>query len=451
MEYLFLAIGIILGGIIVWLLLRSTLTKQKSNFQQDLSTLEQTKQEEINLLDKEKSILNEKNNTFQSANEKLTENLQNERSRSEELKTRIDKAEVEFKNLKEKLDTQKSELEDIQKKFTTEFENIANKILKSNSLEFTEVNQKNINEILNPLKDKIQTFEKKVEDTYQKGIKDQTDLKAEIKKLYELNSRISEEANNLTRALKSDTKKQGNWGEFILERVLERSGLVKGQEYDTQTTTRNEQGDLIRPDVIIKLPDNKHIIIDSKVSLVAYEAFVNTDDPDEKNTMLKQHVDSIKNHVKGLSEKNYQNATLFDTPDFVLLFMPMESAFSVAIQHDTDLFNFAWEKKIVIVCPTTLLATLRTIASIWKHEKQTQNALEIAREGGALHDKFVGFLKDLESIGLQINRVSKTYDDAHKKLSSGTGSLIRRVKKLKELGAKASKSIPENLLDTNDS
>ena len=451
MEYFFLAIGIILGGIIVWLILRSTLTKQKSNFQQDLSTLEQTKQEEINLLDKEKSILNEKNNTFQSANEKLTENLQNERSRSEELKTRIDKAEVEFKNLKEKLDTQKSELEDIQKKFTTEFENIANKILKSNSLEFTEVNQKNINEILNPLKDKIQTFEKKVEDTYQKGIKDQTDLKAEIKKLYELNSRISEEANNLTRALKSDTKKQGNWGEFILERVLERSGLVKGQEYDTQTTTRNEQGDLIRPDVIIKLPDNKHIIIDSKVSLVAYEAFVNTDDPDEKNTMLKQHVDSIKNHVKGLSEKNYQNATLFDTPDFVLLFMPMESAFSVAIQHDTDLFNFAWEKKIVIVCPTTLLATLRTIASIWKHEKQTQNALEIAREGGALHDKFVGFLKDLESIGLQINRVSKTYDDAHKKLSSGTGSLIRRVKKLKELGAKASKSIPENLLDTNDS
>ncbi len=451
MEYLFLAIGIILGGIIVWLILRSTLTKQKSNFQQDLSTLEQTKQEEINLLDKEKSILNEKNNTFQSANEKLTENLQNERSRSEELKTRIDKAEVEFKNLKEKLDTQKSELEDIQNKFTTEFENIANKILKSNSLEFTEVNQKNINEILNPLKDKIQTFEKKVEDTYQKGIKDQTDLKAEIKKLYELNSRISEEANNLTRALKSDTKKQGNWGEFILERVLERSGLVKGQEYDTQTTTRNEQGDLIRPDVIIKLPDNKHIIIDSKVSLVAYEAFVNTDDPDEKNTMLKQHVDSIKNHVKGLSEKNYQNATLFDTPDFVLLFMPMESAFSVAIQHDTDLFNFAWDKKIVIVSPTTLLATLRTIASIWKHEKQTQNALEIAREGGALHDKFVGFLKDLESIGLQINRVSKTYDDAHKKLSSGTGSLIRRVNKLKELGAKASKSIPENLLDTNDS
>jgi len=440
MEYIYLGIGIILGGIIGLLWMRNKLMKQKGDFEQ-----------KINVLDKEKIVLSEKNSTIQTSNEKFAEELQNERNRSEELNTRIAKAEVEFKNMKEKLETQKLELEELQKKFTTEFENIANKILKQNSQEFTQVNQRNIGEILNPLKEKIHIFEKKVEDTYQKGIKDQTDLKAEIKKLTELNTKISEEANNLTNALKSDSKKQGNWGEIVLERVLERSGLVKGQEYDTQTSTRNEQGDLIRPDVIIKLPENKHIIVDSKVSLVAYEAFVNTDDPDNRSTILKQHVDSIKNHVKGLSEKSYQNATLFDTPDFVLLFMPMESAFSVAIQHDPDLFNFAWEKKIVIVSPTTLLATLRTIASIWKHEKQTQNALEIARQGGALHDKFVGFLEDLESIGLQINRASRTYEDAHKKLSDGTGSLIKRVKKLKELGAKASKSIPKNLLENSDS
>jgi len=439
MEYIYLGIGIILGGIIGLLWMRNKLMKQKGDFEQ-----------EINVLDKEKIVLSEKNSTIQTSNEKLTEELQNERNRSEELNTRIAKAEVEFKNMKEKLETQKLELEELQKKFTTEFENIANKILKQNSQEFTQVNQKNIGEILNPLREKIQTFEKKVEDTYEKGIKDQTDLKAEIKKLTELNTKISEEANNLTNALKSDSKKQGNWGEIVLERVLERSGLVKGQEYETQMTTRNELGDLIRPDVIVKLPENKHIIVDSKVSLVAYEAFVNTDDPDNKNAILKQHVDSIKNHVKGLGDKNYQNATLFDTPDFVLLFMPMESAFSAAIQHDPDLFNFAWEKKIVIVSPTTLLATLRTIASIWKHEKQTQNALEIARQGGALYDKFVGFLKDLEDLGTQINRVSKTYDDAKNKLGEGRGNLIRQVETLKKLGAKASKSIPENLLEKSD-
>ena len=447
MEFLYLAIGLIIGAVVIWLGMRSKLTTQKGDYQQKLTESERLKQDEINSLDKEKSIINEKYINLQEANEKSIIEVSAERSRNEKLTARIATAEADYKNLKEKLDSQKSELENIQKKFTTEFENIANKILKNNSLEFTQVNQKNIKEILNPLKDKIQTFEKKVEDTYQKGIKDQTDLKAELKKLYDLNSRISEEANNLTKALKSDSKKQGNWGEFILERVLERSGLVKGQEYDTQVTARNEQGELIRPDVIIKLPENKHIIIDSKVSLVAYEAFVNTDDPEEKNALLRQHVDSIKNHIKGLSEKNYQNATLFDTPDFVLLFMPIESAFSAAIQFDADLFNYAWEKKIVIVSPTTLLATLRTVASIWKHEKQTQNALEIARQGGALYDKFVGFLKDLENLGLQINRVSKTYDDAHNKLVDGTGNLIKRVEDLKKLGAKASKSLPEKYIE----
>ncbi len=450
MEFFYLAIGLFVGAIIVWLGMKSRLTRQNSVLQQKLAESERLKQDEINSLDKEKSILNEKYINFQESNEKLNTEVSAERSRNKELTTLIATSEADYKNLKEKLDHQKTELEEMQKKLTMHFENIANKILKNNSLEFTQVNKKNINEILNPLRDKIQIFEKKVEDTYQKGIKDQTDLKAEIKKLYDLNSRISEEANNLTRALKSDSKKQGNWGEFILERVLERSGLVKGQEYDTQITARNEQGDLIRPDVVVKLPENKHIIIDSKVSLLAYEAFVNTEDVEKRPVLLKQHVESIKNHIKGLSDKNYQNATLFDTPDFVLLFMPIESAFSVAIQYDADLFNLAWEKKIVIVSPTTLLATLRTVSSIWKHEKQTQNALEIARQGGALYDKFVGFLKDLEDLGLQINRVSKTYDIARNKLSDGSGNLIKRVETLKKLGAKASKSLPEKYIEDMD-
>lgn len=451
MEFLYLAIGLLVGSVIVWLGMRSKLATQKSDLLQKLAESETLKQDEINSLDKEKSIIHEKYSTLQESHEKIISDSSAERSRNEALTARIATAEADYKNLQEKLDSQKKELEDIQKKFTIEFENIANKILKNNSVEFTQVNQKNINEILNPLKDKIQIFEKKVEDTYQKGIKDQTDLKAELKKLYDLNSRISQEANNLTKALKSDSKKQGNWGEFVLERVLERSGLVKGQEYDTQTTTRNDQGEMIRPDVIVKLPENKHIIIDSKVSLIAYERFINSDDPDEKNALLKQHVDSIKSHIKGLSEKNYQNATLFDTPDFVLLFMPIESAFSTAIQYDSSLFNIAWDKKIVIVSPTTLLATLRTVSSIWKHEKQTQNAIEIARQGGALYDKFVGFLKDLEDLGLQINRVSKTYNIAHNKLTEGSGNLIKRVESLKKLGAKASKALPEKYSENMDS
>jgi DNA recombination protein RmuC len=305
--------------------------------------------------------------------------------------------------------------------------------------------------MLNPLKEKIMTFEKKVDDTYQKGLKDQTDLRAELKKLYDLNSRISEEANNLTRALKSDSKKQGNWGEIVLERVLERSGLVKGQEYETQVMAKDEEGKSIYPDVIVKLPDNKHIIVDSKVSLVAYEAFVNEDDSDKKDNYLKQHVDSIKTHVKGLSEKNYQNASLFDSPDFVLLFMPIESAFSAAIQADLSLFQFAWDKKIVIVSPTTLLATLRTIESIWKHEKQTQNAIEIARQGGALYDKFEGFVSDLAKIGSNLDTTRKNYDAAMNKLKTGKGNLLRSTEKLRELGAKATKALPESIFDENNS
>lgn len=431
----YLIIGILAGGLFSYLLIR--IFKLKAD---------KKDQEQFSSLDKQVGILEDRVSFLGSEKEALQNKLETADQKSLSLSTELTETRVENKNLQERFEEYKKEIESLQKRFTLEFENVASKILKQNTEEFAQKNQRNIGDILNPLKEKIELFEKKVSDTYEKGLKDQTDLKAELKKLYELNTRISEEANNLTRALKTDTKKQGNWGELILEKVLERSGLTKGQEYMTQYSDKNEEGDLIRPDVVINLPDNKHIIIDSKVSLLAYEQFVNAEKQDVRDKLLKAHIDSIKDHVKNLNDKNYQQASKLDTPDFVLLFMPLESAFSLAVQDDIGLFNYAWDRKIVIVSPTTLLATLKTVESIWKHEKQTQNALEIARQGGNLYDKFVSFLDDLERIGKQLNTTQKSYDEAHKKLSSGSGNLIGRIEKLKVLGAKASKSIPGHLL-----
>ncbi|MCK9422286.1 MAG: DNA recombination protein RmuC [Bacteroidales bacterium] len=357
---------------------------------------------------------------------------------------------TEFDNSLEKLKEQKGEVEKLQEKFRLEFRNLANEILEEKTMKFTEQNRTKLDEILKPLGEKIRDFEKKVEETYDKESKQRFSLEREIRNLADLNQQISADAKNLTTALKMDTKKQGNWGELVLERVLESSGLVRGQEYTREVSTRTNQGDIYRPDVIVNLPDNKHIIIDSKVSLVAYNDFVAAETLEEKEKQMKLHLYSLRNHVKMLSEKNYQNLEAFDTPDYVLLFIPIESSFSLAIQSDADLFSFAWERNVVIVSPTTLLATLKTVASIWKHEKQTQNAIEIARQGGLLYDKFVLFLADLDKLGNQIETVRKTYDDAHRKLSSGSGNLIGKVEKLKELGAKAGKEIPRSLLEKSD-
>ncbi len=379
----------------------------------------------------------------------LTKNLDNalkeladERAFKLSLTSQLSRSEEQNKTLHEKLESQKTELEDIQKKFTDAFENLATKILTQNTIAFSATNQKNIADILNPLKEKLITFEKQVDETYKNTLRDQTDLKAELKKLQDLNINISEEARNLTKALKGDTKKQGNWGEIVLERILERSGLNKGEEYESQPTYRNNDGEIIRPDVVVKLPDNKHIIIDSKVSLIAYEKFVNADTADEKEHHAKLHIESLKNHIRELSEKSYSNTASINSPDFVLMFLPIESSFSMAIQQDIDLFNFAWDKKVVMVSPSTLLATLRTIESIWKHEKQTRNAIEIASEGGKLYDKFVGLIEDLKRLGTQLDTVQKTFQEANKKLYSGSGNLVGKVEKLRLLGAKNSKNLP---------
>lgn len=436
MEIIYLLVGLAIGFLIAFLILK---LKGKSSDNELISVKSE--------YEKNKIQLEERINYLESDKEKLSSKLESTETENEQQAERLAKAEVEFANLREKLATQKQEMEELQKKFTTEFENIAHKILKQNSQEFTQVNQKNITEILNPLKEKIQLFEKKVEDTYEKGLKDQTDLKAELKKLHDLNMKISDDATNLTKALKGDVKKQGNWGEVILERILERSGLTEGREYEKQFSTTSENGSRIQPDIIINLPDQKHIVVDSKVSLVAYERYVNAADEEDRQKHIKDHLLSLKTHIKGLSEKHYQNAQGLNSPDFVLLFVPIESSFSLAIEADQELFSYAWDNKVVIVSPSTLLATLRTIASIWQQENQTRNAIEIARQGGALYDKFVNFITDLEKVGSNLDTTRKNYDAAMNKLNDGKGNLVRSAEKLRELGAKASKELPQKYLD----
>ncbi len=434
------------GGIIGWLL-QNKKGRQLKEKNIEFERLVFEKNSELTNL---QNSINEKVELFRQNIINIEKQVSSEREKNFNLGSNLAKAEQLNLSLNEKLEDQKKETEDLQKKFLSEFENLAGRILKQNTVEFNENNQKNISDILNPLKEKISAFEKQVHETYEKGIKDQTDLKAELKKLQDLNINISKEANDLTKALKGDQKKQGNWGEFVLERILERSGLIKGEEYDTQFSTRNDEGDILRPDVIIKLPENKHVIIDSKVSLVAYEQYVNTENQEERERNIKLHIESIKSHVKGLSEKSYAHADAINSPDFVLMFMPIESSFSIAVQQDIELFNFAWDRRVVIVSPSTLLATLKTIESIWKREKQTQNAIEIATEGGKLYDKFAGLVEDLKRLGNQLDTVQKTYKEANKKLFEGSGNLIGKVDKLRQLGAKTTKNLPEIFMLDDD-
>lgn len=355
--------------------------------------------------------------------------------------------EANHAHLSEQLATQKTELVEQQKKLTTEFENIANKILKERAAELSATSEKNIGAILNPLGEKITDFKKQVEDAFNTEMRDKVSLKEQLKTLTEQNVRISDEANNLTKALKGEVKTQGNWGEMILERVLETSGLTKGLEYEREKVVEGAQGEIYRPDVILNLPDSKHIIIDSKVSLVAYERMSSAVTDEEYKQALKEHLSSLRKHVRELADKNYQHAIGINTPDFVLLFIPIEASFSVAVQADQALFAEAWDRKIVIVSPTTLLATLRTVASIWKQENQTKNALEIARLSGTLYDKLVGFVTDWNKVKENLDKAGKSCDDAMNKLKEGNGNVFRTADKIKQLGAKATKDLPIDLLD----
>ncbi|WP_025741650.1 DNA recombination protein RmuC [Aquimarina pacifica] len=384
--------------------------------------------------------------TVENQLSEITKEREEIRREKDFLNTELTRRNTEFENLQLKNQEQKNEVEKLQEKFTKEFENLANKILDEKSNKFTEQNKENIKNILSPLQEKINTFEKKVEQTHKESIDYHAALRQQIVGLKDLNEQMSKETTNLTKALKGDNKMQGNWGELVLERVLEKSGLEKNREYFVQQSFTTEHGQRILPDVVIHLPDNKKMIIDSKVTLTAYERFINEEDDVLKSNYLKEHITSLKRHVDQLSEKNYQDIYDIESPDFVLLFVPIEPAFAIAINEDNKLYNQAFEKNIVIVTPATLLATLRTIDTMWNNEKQQRNAIEIARQAGALYDKFEGLVKDLTGIGKKIDDTKKDYSAAMNKLVEGKGNLIISVEKLKKMGAKAKKSLPEVII-----
>lgn len=446
MELIYFSLGVFIGGVLLYFARQSKLNQLRHQHLTLINEQEKEWYQKLAASEKEQSLARQRADTLEEDLKRQFSLLDQEREKSELLTRDLATSQTELSNLREKLELQASEMEQLRKKFAVEFENIANRILKENSREFTTTNQKNISEILSPLKEKILNFEKKVEDTYVKGLKDQTDLKAELKKLQDLNLRISTEAQNLTQALKGDVKKQGNWGEIVLERVLERSGLVKGREYEREFVDENSDGKAIRPDVIIHLPDKKHLIIDSKVSLISYERLVNAMNDVERSQFSLEHLRSLRAHIKGLAEKHYSTAKSLNTPDFVLLFLPIEASFSLAVQEDQELFNYAWDNKVVIVSPSTLLASLRTIASIWKQENQTRNAIEIANLGSSLYDKFVNFILDMEKLGKSLDSARGSYELALNKLHTGRGNLVRTAERLRDLGIKTQKAIPDNLI-----
>ena len=449
MEFVFLIIGLILGFAIAWLMAPKRFDKKQNikEFETRITELEtDIKIGEEKLASSTKAATEQQEQLQKLIDEHKTE-LINERNNVVRLNSALATKNAEFTALDDKLKTQTQEIEELHKKFNDQFANLAQRILEEKSEKFTQQNKENIDAILKPLHERLFDFGKKVEDSYEKTAKDSTTLQTEIKRLYELNSKISEDANNLTKALKGDVKKQGNWGEMILEKILERSGLRKDVEYKTQDSFRDEENHLYKPDVVIYLPENKNIIIDAKVSLTAYDQMINADTKEEQDLYAKQHFQSFKKHVDELGNKEYHKLPGVNAPEYVLMFVPIEASFGVAINQDANLFNYAWDKRIVIVSPSTLIATLMTISSIWRQENQTKNAIEIARQSGDLYDKFVALMEDLKKVGDKLNQTSTEYNKAMNKLSEGKGNLINRVQTIKKLGAKASKSIDQNLLD----
>lgn len=388
---------------------------------------------------------------FKSEQQRLLTELQEERAHLGQAKQSLESLRAYHASQQERFAEQRVELQETQEKFKRDFELIASKILEEKSLKFTETNRVNLDNLLRPLKENIKAFEDKVEKVYKSESDERNVLKGEISKLMELNTKISQEAHNLTNALKADVKKLGNWGEVILDRILEASGLTEGEGYTKQLAYIAESGAQFQPDVVVTLPDKKQIIIDAKVSLIAYERMMSCATEAERKLHLKSHISSVRAHISGLGAKNYQALYGINSPDFVLLFIPIESSFAIAVQNDVDLFDFAWNKRVVIVTPSTLLATLRTIASVWKQRQQTKNALEIATRAGALYDKFVLFTEDLKKVGDALERSREAYHNAMNKLSTGTGNLTSRVESLKKLGAKTSKQIDEKLLEDDSS
>jgi DNA recombination protein RmuC len=426
MELVYLLIGSVAGGTIGWLVARGSYLNESRHTVSSVS-MEQ-----------------EKNKSIQTQLQEAKFLLDKERSTVLALTNNLASSEADNRNLEEKLDERKQEINELQEKFALQFKNLANEIFEEKSKKFTEQNKSNIFDLLRPLGEKIVEFEKRVESSQKDSIARNSALREQLENLQRLNLQMTREAENLTRALKGDSKTQGAWGEFILESILEKSGLERDREYTIQESFTTAEGRL-RPDVIIRLPDNKQVIIDSKVSLTAYNNFVNSENEEEKKIALKAHLMSIRQHMKGLADKNYQHISESGL-DFIIMFIPIEPAYILAIQSEKGLYEEALEKRIVFVSPTLLIPSLQLIKNVWKQENQSRNVIEIANKAGELYDKFVGFSEDLMKLGNQLNTSKTTYEEAMKKLVSGSGNLVRRVEELKKLGAKASKSIDHKLI-----
>jgi DNA recombination protein RmuC len=419
MELFFLGIGVLMGGAIGWFMAKSRFT---SGNQQASGAAEVLKDQ-----------LGE-----------LNKKLETEREKVIQLTDQVASARLNAQHLEEK----KKELETIHEKLSLEFKNLANEIFETKSQKFTEQNKSNIFDLLKPLGEKITQFEKKIEETNKESITRSSALREQLENLQRLNLQMTREAENLTRALKGDSKTQGAWGEFILESILEKSGLERDREYTLQESFSTSEGRL-RPDAIIRLPDNRHVIIDSKVSLTAYNSFVNSATDEEKATALKAHLISIRQHMKGLSEKSYQDLSE-NGLDFIIMFIPIEPAYILAIQSEKSLYEEALEKRIVFVSPTLLIPSLQLIKNVWKQEYQNRHVIDIANKAGDLYDKFVGFTEDMLTLGRHLDQSKKHYEESMKKLSVGSGNVVRKIEELKKLGAKASKSIDQKLLGRSE-
>jgi len=425
--------GIIIGGIIVFFYIRNR-TVHNTSFEHLENYISK------DLYEVEKSRLTSVENDMKEKDNLIID-----------LKSEIAKKDENLSNLNERLDKEKKLLKEQHDQLKTEFENLANEILDKKSEKFVKQNKENLDKILDPLAEKIKSFEKSVQEKYENEIKGRSGLEEQIKNLTQLNQQLSSDAVNLTNALKGDSKTQGDWGEFRLEVLLEKSGLEKGIHFEMQTSFVDEDGNRKQPDCIVNLPEDRNLIIDSKVSLTAYEQFVNTENEDEIPLYLKKHNDSVKTHIKELAGKEYSKLYNINTPNFVLMFVPIESAMTLAFQNERDLYNFAYSKNIILVSTSTLMAIMSTVSYMWTQENQKKNVLEIARQSGALYDKFCNFIEDLMGIGKSIEQAGKRHDDAMNKLISGKrGSLVKRAETIKKLGAKTTKSLPQELINKSE-